>query len=91
MDDDAFMLTAEQGAAIVKDIRTAFSDIAHDIKSSSTKVNNDEVLYCLFSTLRLPTSVMANCLHVTGSTLRGRKTRLKAKMPEELFNLIFQS
>ena len=91
MDDDAFMLTAEQGAAIVKDIRTAFSDIAHDIKSSSTKVNNDEVLYCLFSTLRLPTSVMAKCLYVTDSTLRGRKTRLKAKMPEELFNLIFQS
>jgi len=91
MDDDAYVLSAEQGAAIVNDIRTAFSDIAHDIKSSSTKVNNDEVLFCLLSTLRLPTSVMAKCLYVTDSTLRGRKTRLKAKMPEELFNLIFQS
>ncbi|MBR4433547.1 MAG: hypothetical protein IKS80_03450 [Bacteroidaceae bacterium] len=91
IEDEAYMLTAEQGAAVTEDIRTAFRDIANDIRRSSVKVNNDEVLFCLLSTLRLPTSVMAKCLYVTDSTLRGRKTRLKAKMPEELFNLIFQS
>ena len=91
MNNGTYTLTAEQIADIVRDIRTTFGDVAHDIKKSSTKVNNDEVLFCLLSCLRLPTSVMARCLYVTESTLRGRKTRLKAKMPEELFNLIFQS
>ena len=89
MNNGTYTLTAEQIADIVRDIRTTFGDVAHDIKKSSTKVNNDEVLFCLLSCLRLPTSVMARCLHVTDSTLRGRKTRLKAKMPEELYNVFF--
>jgi len=69
MNNGTYTLTAEQIADIVRDIRTTFGDVAHDIKKSSTKVNNDEVLFCLLSCLRLPTSVMARCLYVTESTL----------------------
>ena len=90
IEDDAYSFSAEESLALVGDIRAAFHDIARDIRCSSEKVNNDEVLYCLLSTLRLPTSVIARCLYVTDSTLRGRKTRLKAKMPEELYNVFFQ-
>ena len=90
IEDDTYSFSAEENLALVSDIRTAFHDIARDIHSLSAKVNNDEVLYCLLSTLRLPTSVIARCLYVTDSTLRGRKTRLKAKMPEELYNVFFQ-
>jgi|GEM_PF-1033090 hypothetical protein len=89
IEDETLSFSAEQGNAIVTDLRSAFHDIARDIRNASTKVNNDEVLYCLLTTLHLPTSVMARCLHVTDSTLRGRKTRLKAKMPEELYNVFF--
>lgn len=90
VEDETFTFTAELGNALVNDLRTAFHDIACDIRSSSMKVNNDEVLYCLLSTLHLPTSVIARCLFVTDSTLRGRKTRLKAKMPEELYSVFFE-
>jgi len=83
------MLTADERTAILADINRIFADIMIDVKKSSLKTNGQELLLCMLSVLHVPTAVMADCLNVGESTIRTRKTRLKAKIPEELYELFF--
>ncbi len=87
--DDGRLLTADERAAILADVSHIFADIMIDAKKSSTKVNGQELLLCMLSVIHVPTAVMADCLNVGESTIRTRKTRLKNKMPGELFDLFF--
>ena len=62
-----------------------------DVKRSSLKVNTQDLLLCMLSVIHVPTAIMADCLNVGESTIRTRKTRLKNKMPDELFAMFFSA
>jgi hypothetical protein len=87
--DDSRTLTADERRAILADISRTFADVMLDVRKSSLKVNTQELLLCMLAALHVPTALMADCLSVGFSTIRTRKTRLKSKMPEELFDLFF--
>ena len=82
-------LTSEQRQALMDDLTRSFVDIMMDIKNASHAVNDQELLYCILTSLQSPTTYIAALLNTTDSTLRTRKSRLKEKMPESLFALFF--
>ena len=82
-------LTSEQRQALMDDLTRSFVDIMMDIKNAAHAVNDQELLYCILTSLQSPTTYIAALLNTTDSTLRTRKSRLKEKMPESLFALFF--
>lgn len=84
-------LTADERKGLLDDVSSTFADIMIDVKRSSLKVNTQDLLLCMLSVIHVPTAVMADCLNVGESTIRTRKTRLKNKMPDELFAMFFSA
>ena len=82
-------LTSAQRQALMDDLTRSFVDIMMDIKNAAHAVNDQELLYCILTSLQSPTTYIAALLNTTDSTLRTRKSRLKEKMPESLFALFF--
>jgi hypothetical protein len=71
------------------DLTRSFVDVMLDVKNASNAVNDQELMYCILSSLQCSTAQMAELLNTTDSTLRKRKARLKEKMPENLYSLFF--
>ena len=82
-------LTSEQRQALMDDLTRSFVDIMVDIRNASNGINNQEMMYCILSSLQCSTTQMAVLLNTTDGTLRKRKLRLKEKMPENLISLFF--
>jgi tetratricopeptide (TPR) repeat protein len=82
-------LTSAQRQALMDDLTRSFVDIMMDIKNAAHAVNDQELLYCILTSLQSPTTYIAALLNTSDSTLRTRKSRLKEKMPESLFELFF--
>ena len=84
------LLSKEQKNTLRTELFYSFVDIIMDIRdSSSKKIGDDEILFCILSFLNYPSSYMVSFLNTTSSTLRTRKARLREKMPESLFGLFF--
>ena len=82
-------LTAEQKQTLLDDLTRSFVDIMMDIKKASEAVNDQEMMYCILSSLKCSTAQIAALLNTTESSLRKRKVRIKEKMPERLSFLFF--
>jgi len=82
-------LTADQKQALINDLTRSFVDIMLDVKNASNAVNDQELLYCILSSLQCSTAQMAELLNTTESSLRKRKVRIKEKMAESMFLLFF--
>ena len=82
-------LTAAQRQTLMDDLTRSFVDVMLDVKNASNAVNDQELMYCILSSLQCSTAQMAELLNTTDSTLRKRKARLKEKMPENLYSLFF--
>ncbi len=80
-------LTAAQRQTLMDDLTRSFVDIMLDVKNTSNAVNDQELMYCILSSLQCSTAQMAELLNTTESTLRSRKARLKEKMPDNLHAL----
>ncbi len=80
-------LTAAQRQTLMDDLTRSFVDIMLDVKNASNAVNDQELMYCILSSLQCSTAQMAELLNTTESTLRSRKARLKEKMPDNLHSL----
>jgi tetratricopeptide (TPR) repeat protein len=80
-------LTAAQRQTLMDDLTRSFVDIMLDVKNASNAVNDQELMYCILSSLQCSTAQMAELLNTTESTLRSRKARLKEKMPDNLHAL----
>ena len=80
-------LTAAQRQTLMDGLTRSFVDIMLDVKNASNAVNDQELMYCILSSLQCSTAQMAELLNTTESTLRSRKARLKEKMPDNLHAL----
>ena len=88
IDGWAFSRYKEVPLANVK-VGISFVDIMLDVKNASNAVNDQELMYCVLSSLQCSTAQMAELLNNADGTLRSRKARLKEKMPENLCLLFF--
>ena len=75
--------------AIEDDFYTCFTDIIRDLTLECPKINKQEVYLCLCSSLGYPTKVIASLLSRSEATIRSQKTRLKAKLPADIYHLFF--
>lgn len=82
-------LTNEQRKTLLTDIETCFINLIQHIHREAPLVNREEAIYCICSGLHMSPRRMADCMLTTPSTLRSRKSRLRDKLPEYMYNTFF--
>ncbi len=65
-----------------------FADFIVDLKMTGVKLNMDDIVTCILSCLRESNATIAACLGVTETAIRTRKSRLRAKLPAEMLDLL---
>ncbi len=65
-----------------------FADFIVDLKMTGVKLNMDDILTCILSCLRESNATIAACLGATDTAIRTRKSRLRAKLPAEMLDLL---
>ena len=74
---------------MVSDIRKTFADVMKDLKEHYPGLTNDDLLYCILSLLRCSKFIVLCILDVSSDSIKTRKSRIKNKIDEELFNRMF--
>ena len=82
-------LDEKERSIIQDDFYACFIDVIRDLCAECPKINKQEVYLCICSCLGYPTKVVATFLLRGENTVRSQKTRLRAKMPEEIYQLFF--
>lgn len=65
-----------------------FADFIVDLKMTGVKLNMEDIITCIMSCLRESNSTIAACLGATETAIRTRKSRLRAKLPTEILDLL---
>lgn len=74
---------------IINDIRKTFADVMKDLKEHYPSLTNDDLFYCILSLLRCSKFIILCILNVSSDAIKTRKSRIKNKIDEELFNRLF--
>lgn len=72
-------------------IRKAFIDVIQNLKECCPLLTHEDLFYCVLSLLRCSKTVMIELMNVSPDALKMRKSRIKSKMSEKLFNYIFRA
>lgn len=65
-----------------------FADFIVDLKMTGAKLNLEDIVTCIMSCLRESNSTIAACLGATETAIRTRKSRLRAKLPAEILDML---
>lgn len=68
-----------------------FSDCCADIQRHCTGMTNDDCLYCVFYFCGCRRDLLVALMGSSDDALRRRKSRIKKKMPEKLFDFLFEA
>lgn len=74
---------------IQKNLIGCFADFIVDLKITGIKLNMEDILTCILSCLKESNATIAACLGSTDTAVRTRKSRLRAKLPAEMVNLLY--
>ena len=74
---------------IEETILASFNDAYHILAEYDAKISHQDLMLCLFGYLKLSNNVAAFCLKSVPGTIRQRKNRLKGKLPETVYNILF--
>ena len=74
--------------AMKKILIGCFADFIVDLKMTGVKLNMEDIVTCLMSCLRESNATVAACLGATETAVRTRKSRLRAKLPTEILDLL---
>ena len=80
--------SVKERETIQKNLIGCFADFVVDLKMTGIKLNMEDILTCILSCLKESNQTIAACLGATESAVRTRKSRLRAKLPVELLNLL---
>ena len=69
----------------------SFTEFVIDLKSYGTNLTIDDIMLCLLNLLHIKNSTISLCTSNTESHIRTRKSRLKGKLPVEIFDFIFNT
>ncbi len=67
---------------------SCFADFILDLKMTGVKLNMEDIITCIMTCLKESNMAIAACLGVTDTAIRTRKTRLRAKLPEEMVKIL---
>lgn len=74
---------------IIQDVRATFVYVMEDMKLNFPSLTADDLLYCILALLHCPKEVTLYVMNATSDALKTRKSRIKTKMPIELFETFF--
>ena len=75
---------------IIEDtILTSFNDAYHILAKYEAKISHQDLMLCLYNYLNVTNNVAAFFLNSVSGTIRQRKNRLKGKLPENVYNMLF--
>lgn len=75
--------------AIEETILASFNDAYHILAECESKISHQDLMLCLYSYLKITNNVAAFCLNSVPGTIRQRKNRLKSKLPENVYIILF--
>lgn len=67
----------------------SFNDAYHILAEYDAKISHQDLMLCLYGYLKLSNNVAAFCLKSIPGTIRQRKKRLKIKLPENVYIILF--
>ena len=79
--------SAEERQAAKSEIKVAFMDVIDDLRQASSKLNENEHLYCILKSMGYSTRLIAALLLRTESGLRNNKARIREKLPEDIYHI----
>ena len=75
--------------AIEETILASFNDAYHILAECESKISHQDLMLCLYGFLKITNNVAAFCLNSVPGTIRQRKNRLKSKLPENVYIILF--
>ena len=75
--------------AIEEAVLTSFNDAYHILVECESKISHQDLILCLYGYLKMTNNVAAFCLNSIPGTIRQRKNRLKSKLPENVYIILF--
>ena len=88
MHAETLMLGAEERQRLSKALDECFIQVNVNLRAEG-RLTNDDVRCCLLSMLGCPLHVVAACLGSSHEAVQTRKSRLKDKLPKDIFEAIF--
>ena len=85
---DALVLSVDERKALSVALDECFIQVNVNLRSEA-RLTNDDVRCCLLSMLGCPLSVVAACLGSSPEAVQTRKSRLKDKLPRDVFEMVF--
>ena len=70
-------------------VLAAFNDAYHILAKDEAKISHQDLMLCLYGYLKLTNNVTAFCLKSVPGTIRVRKNRLKGKLSEKVYIVLF--
>ena len=67
----------------------AFVDVMVNLKECCPSLTNDDLFYCILSSLHCSKTVIMELMNTTSDALKTRKNRIKNKMDQQLFESVF--
>lgn len=74
--------------AVQKGLIACFADFIVDLKMTGAKLNVEDIVTCLMSCMKETNSAIAASLGSTETAVRTRKTRLRAKLPTVMLEIL---
>lgn len=75
--------------AIEEAILVSFNNAYHILAECESKISHQDLMLCLYGFLKITNNVAAFCLNSVPGTIRQRKNRLKSKLPENVYIILF--
>ena len=88
MHAETLMLGAEERQRLSKVLDECFIQVNVNLRAEG-RLTNDDVRCCLLSMLGCPLHVVAACLGSSHEAVQTRKSRLKDKLPKDVFEWVF--
>lgn len=88
MHTETLMLGAEERQRLSKTLDEYFIQVNVNLRAEG-RLTNDDVRCCLLSMLGCPLHVVAACLGSSHEAVQTRKSRLKDKLPKDVFEWVF--
>lgn len=85
---DQLMLGVDERQRLSKDLDECFIQVNVNLRSEG-RLTNDDVRCCLLAMLGCPLNVVGLCLGCSTEAVQTRKSRLKDKLPRDVFEWVF--
>lgn len=82
---------AEEREKFYEMLRQTFADVILELKTQCKELTQEDLLYCILLLLGYSKHTICFCMAISANAFKMRKSRLKAKMGEELFDFIFSA